>query len=378
MNVHSERSSVSSPLSVVRSACLNRAVTALDLALAADRLSPVIERMLAEHPSLPSAAVALLGPDGQRVEVVRGFADRAAGEPLTSEHTYRIASCTKPFVAATVVSLAAEGAVVLDAPVIEFVAPAVADLFGRYEHARVVTVRQVLQHRSGLVDHSLFPEFNASITAQWSPLQQIAIAVGKPALFAPGTAMSYSDSGYVLLGQMIEHLTGESLAAAVRVRAAIDAATMPSMHWEVAEPTPVGAPRAHQWFEGNDSYGWNPSFDLFGGGGLVSTLADLARWWSNWFTGVHGHIATHLADPAPTLGPDGTQFPGGDRVGLGLFGHSLGDVQVWSHGGFWGLETGYVPHLGVAYALSLTHRAPTLPGPLLLADSVLGALVGEG
>jgi hypothetical protein len=51
---------------------------------------------------------------------------------------------------------------------------------------------------------------------------------------------------------------------------------------------------------------------------------------------------------------------------------------VWSHGGFWGLETGYVPHLGVAYALSLTHRAPTLPGPLLLADSVLGALVGEG
>lgn len=356
-------------------AWLNRAVTSTDLALAAERLAPVVGRMLADHPSLPSAAVALRGPDGQRAEVVRGLADTATGEPLTAAHSYRIASCTKPFVAAAVVSLASEGAVALDAPVIDSVAPAAADVFAAYEHARVVTVRQVLQHRSGLVDHTMFPEFNASVTAPWTPLQQLTIAAGKPALFAPGTAMSYSDSGYVLLGQMIEHLTGQSLAAAVRARAGLDASTMPSLHWEVFEPAPSGSPRAHQWFEGNDSFDWNPSFDLFGGGGLVSNLDDLTHWWSNWFTGVHGHIATHLAEPAPTVGPDGVQFPGGDRIGLGVFGHRMGGVQVWSHGGFWGLETGYVPDLGVAYALSLTHRVPGLPGPLLLADAVVGALV---
>ena len=352
-------------------------MTALDLSLVADRLSPVVEQLIAENPSLPSVAVSLLGADGARAEVVRGVADTATGEPITGAHSYRIASCTKSFVAATAVSLASEGAVVLDVPVIEFVAPAVADLFGRYEHARVVTVRQVLQHRSGLVDHTMFPEFNASVTAQWTPLQQLTIAAGKPALFAPGTAMSYSDSGYVLLGQMIEHLTGQSLSAAVRARAGLDASTMPSLHWEIFEATPAGFPRAHQWFEGNDSFDWNPSFDLFGGGGLVSTLADLARWWSNWFTGAHGHIATHTAEPAPTLGPDGTQFPGGDRMGLGLYSRRVADVQVWSHGGFWGLETGYVPDLGVAYALSLTHRAPDLPGPRVLADAVLGALAAS-
>jgi D-alanyl-D-alanine carboxypeptidase len=355
-------------------AWLNRVVSSTDLALVAERLVPVVERLLVDHPSIPSAALALLGPDGQRAEVVRGVADSAVREPLTALHTYRIASCTKPFVAATVVALVAEGSVVLDAPVIEFVAPAVADLFERYEHGRTVTVRQVVQHRSGLVDHSTFPEFDASVTAEWTPLQQLAIAVGKPALFAPGTAMSYSDSGYVLLGQMVEHLTDQSLAAAVRARVALDATTMPSLHWEIFEATPPGSPRAHQWFEGDDSFDWNPSFDLFGGGGLVSTLADLTCWWSNWFTGVHGDIAAHLADPAPTLGPDGTQFPGGDRMGLGLYGRRTGEVQVWSHGGFWGLETGYAPDLSVAYAVSLTHRAPELPGPRVLADALVGQL----
>ena len=354
---------------------LNREVTAIDLTLVSERLAPVLDQLLAEHPTLPSAAVALLGPDGQRAGVARGLADTATGEVLTPEHSYRIASCTKPFVAATVVALAADGALELDAPVVELVSSAVADLFARYEHASIVTVRQVLQHRSGLVDHSMFPEFDVSATSEWTPIQQLAIAVSKPALFAPGTACSYSDSGYVLLGQMIEHLTGQSLPTAVRARAGVDAVTMPSLHWEVAEAAPDGFPRAHQWFEGNDTYAWNPSFDLFGGGGLVSTLVDLAQWWADWFAGAHGSIATHLADPAPTLGPDGTAFPGGESVGLGLFSRHVGDVRIWAHGGFWGLETGFVPDLGVAFALSLTHRGPGLPGPLALAAATVGALL---
>jgi D-alanyl-D-alanine carboxypeptidase len=353
---------------------LNRTVTALDLDDVALRLSPVIEQLLAEHTTVPAAAVALLGPDGQRADVVRGLADSAAGDPLTPSHTFRIASCTKPFVAATVVSLADEGFIDLDAPVIGFLAPPIADLFAHFGHADEVTVRNLLQHRSGLVDHSTFPEFNVSVTRQWTPAEQLAIAVGKPALFAPDAAWSYSDSGYVLLGQMIEHITAQPLADAVRARGGLDAVTMPSLHWEVAEPAPAGWPRAHQWYDGDDTFDWNPSFDLFGGGGLVATLADLCRWWSNWFTGAHGRIATHLADPAPTFGLDGVRFPGGDRVGLGLFGRRVGDVSVWSHGGFWGLETGFVPDLGVAYALSITHRAPGLPSPLLMGDAVVEVL----
>lgn len=346
----------------------------VDLARGAEQISTLAEGLLRDHPSLPSAAVALMSADGAQALVAHGVADPATGDPLTVDHAYRIASCTKSFVAASVVTLVAEGQVMLDAPVIDLLPADTAELFTRFEHGRSVTVRQLLQHRSGLVDHSTFPEFAAPAAREWTPTGQLAIAVARPALCAPGAAFAYSDSGYVVLGQMIEHLTGQPLATAVRDRAGIDARTMPSLHWELVESTPAGVVRAHQLFDGHDTHDWNPTFDLFGGGGLVSTLLDLARWWSSWFGGAHGDIAQHLADPAPTLDPRSVPFPAGDRVGLGLFGRRVHGLTVWSHGGFWGLETGHVPELGVSYAVSLTHRAAGLPGPLQLADAVVASL----
>jgi len=221
------------------------------LAATARALTPVLDRLLTEHPDLHSVAVALHEPDADPVTVVRGTADPTTSAPLTAEHAYRLASCTKSFVAATVVELAAAGTIILDAPVLGLLADPIAELFERYEHARAVTVRHLLQHRSGLVDHTMFPAFTDALTGGWTPASQLAIAVAEPARFAPGDAFSYSDAGYVLLGQMIEHVTGASLAAAVRTRAGLDSATLPSLHWERAEPTPAGVVRVHQWFDGH-------------------------------------------------------------------------------------------------------------------------------
>lgn len=351
-------------------------MTAIDLGAASERVADVVERLLAAHPSVPGVAVALRGPTGEVSSVVRGVADPATGAPLTIEHAYRIASCTKTFVAATVVALAVEGAVDVDAPAIGSLPDHVADVFARYEHAATVTIRQLLQHRSGLVDHTNFPEFGEAMDSAWTPVSQLAIAVARPALFDPGAAFSYSDSGYVVLGQLIEHQSGLPLAAAVRRRAGIDAATMPSLHWEIVEPTPDGDERAHQLLEGRDTHDWPPTFDLFGGGGLVSTLPDLCRWWSDWFAGAHGSIDRHLDAPVPTLGADGTLAAGGDRVGLGVFGREVDGHTVWAHGGFWGLETGHVPDLGVSYALSITHRAAGVPAPHTVGTAVVSTLAG--
>ncbi len=108
-----------------------------------------------------------------------------------------------------------------------------------------------------------------------------------------------------------------------------------------------------------------------------------------------------MAEPAPANRASGRGDPGrvGDRparhataVGAGphlslgaredtaglidpLGDARVGGVRVWAHGGFWGLETGYVPDLGVAFALSLTHRAPGLPGLRALGDAVIGSLL---
>jgi D-alanyl-D-alanine carboxypeptidase len=347
----------------------------VDVEQACGRIVDIVERLLDEHPSVPGAAVALRGAGGETAAVVRGLADPATGAPLTIDHAHRIASCTKSFVAAAVVSLVGDGLVELDRPVIDVVSPEVAALLAQYEHGRDITVRQVLQHRSGLVDHTKFPEFAESIASVWTPQRQLSIAVEQPALFAPGSAFSYSDSGYVLLGQLIEHIGERPLAEVVRSRAGIDEHTIPSLHWELVEAPPDGLVRAHQLFDGHDTHDWSPTFDLFGGGGLVSTLPDLCRWWSDWFGGTRGEIEVHTGEAAPALGADETPFPGGDRVGLGVFGREVNGRTVWAHGGFWGLETGYVPDLGVSYALSITHREAGIPAPHAVGTTVVAALV---
>ncbi|MEN9644195.1 MAG: hypothetical protein RL238_864 [Actinomycetota bacterium] len=342
-------------------------------------VADVVEAMLAAHPEVPGICVSVHLPDGTMVDVARGTADPATGEPLTAQHAARIASCTKTFVACTVLQLAGRGLVDLDQPAIELLPDDVAELFARFEHGRVATVRQLLQHRSGLVDHSTFPEFNTSIRDQWTPQRQLAIAVDKPALFEPDTAFSYSDSGYVLLGQMIEHLTGQALGPAVRHELALDPVAFPSIFWEVMEPMPAGLERIHQIHFDDDTYDWNPSLDLFGGGGIVATMPDLARWWTELFAGrVHPHLAQQLADPRPTEGPDGVPWPSHDDVGLGLFRRTVAGHDVWAHGGYWGLQTLHVPALGTSAAMVITHRATSVPSPGVLADQVVGALVAAG
>ena len=122
-------------------------------------------------------AVFAAGPQGQ-TELAAGVADLRTGEPLTAGHRFRIGSVTKIFVAALVLQLVADGMLELDATA----APFVED----------VTLRQLLNHTSGLDDFDIGPDF-------WEPYrrdpahrweldarEELALALAKPRLFAPG------------------------------------------------------------------------------------------------------------------------------------------------------------------------------------------------
>jgi D-alanyl-D-alanine carboxypeptidase len=346
-----------------------------------DRLHALVDQWSTEWPTVPGFVVAIDQPDGA-VAVARGSAHPAAGTPLTPQHAARIASCTKPFVASAVLDLAASGTLAVDDLAIDHLDGETAAAFGASPVAATATVRQLLQHRSGLVDHSMFPEFNAIVDSdphhEWTALEQVAIAASKPALFAPDTAFSYSDTGYVLLGQIIEHHTGGPLAAAVRRACTLDALDVPSIHWEIAEPTPPGVERAHQFYEGADIHGWHPSLDLFGGGGIVATMPDLARWWTALFEGrVHPYVARMTAAPKSTLGPDGTVFPGGEAVGLCIFRSTHDDTAVWSHGGFWGLMTSHIPSRRTSIAVMMTGRGQGTATPGELHRAVLAEVLAS-
>jgi len=335
-------------------------------------LGDVLDGFLGRHPSVPGASVAVAAGD-EVLAVARGTADPATGEPLTPGHAVRIASSTKPYVAGTVLVLAGRGALALDAPVVGQVPTPVAELLRAHPSGGVITVDHLLQHTSGLVDHTAFDAFMGQVPGRhWTAIDQLRIGFERPPLWAPGTRFSYSDTGYVLLGAAVEQATQRPLHVAVRDALTLDRLGLDATWWETFDDPPPGVPRAHQLLEGTDTYDWDPSLDLYGGGGLVATPSDQARYWSALFAGrVHPHLAQQQAPLVPTVAPDGSPFGAGDAMGRGMFHASVGGHELWGHGGFWGTREWYFPAAGVGLAVCATHRtaavdlAPTLVAPVV-------------
>jgi D-alanyl-D-alanine carboxypeptidase len=182
---------------------------------------------------------------------------------------------------------------------------------------------------------------------RWTPLEQVRFALehGEP-YGAPDETFHYSDTGYVLAGQIIEQVTGLPLAAALRSLLGFGRLGLETTWLESVEPAPAGAsPRAHQYIGDLDTYDFDPSFDLFGGGGLVSTTADLARFWRALFAGeVYEQPAT-LAEMLTVWSES--------AAAAGLFRIDVDGHTGWQHGGFWGSEVVHVPDLDLTIALSV-------------------------
>ena len=141
------------------------------------------------------------GPEGEWARAA-GVADVETGARLTTAHRFPIASVTKTFVAAVVLQLVAEGKLDLDAPA--------------GEHG--ASVRQLLNHTSGLpeawdgIDELLEPyRRDPGYRENPRPREVAAAALSKPRLFPPGQGWSYSNGNYLMLGLLIEDLTGSSL-----------------------------------------------------------------------------------------------------------------------------------------------------------------------
>jgi len=143
-----------------------------------------------------------------------GVATLGSRKPVPHNGTFRIASVTKPFVATVVLQLVGEGKIELEAPVDRYL-PGLID--------NRITVRQLLQHTSGLFDHTealpLDPAGFPSVRFRsWDPRELVAISVSHPLGFEPGTQWSYSNTNYIVAGLVIEKITGRPYAEAVERR----------------------------------------------------------------------------------------------------------------------------------------------------------------
>lgn len=328
-----------------------------------------------EHPEMPGIVVHVLDErSGLSWAGSTGVADRATLRPLTPNATFRTASVTKVFTAATILRLQARGDLAATDAIERHLSPQTLALLraGGYDTGRI-TVHHLLTHRSGLPDHALsVPYLNAVLadpTHRWTRSEQLALAMslGVP-LFAPGRDYRYSDTGYLLLGEMIERRTGQALGPAFRQLLQLASLGLASTHQESIEPIPAGAgPRAKQdLIEGIDDSMVDASADLWGAGGLVSDARDLALFVREL---VQGRVlGATLSQAMLTVA---TEIPG--TVPASAYARGIARVRIdgstcWGHDAFSGAFTLHCPDLGVTVAGSINATELVgAPGSMALA-----------
>lgn len=150
--------------------------------------------------------------DGDRTQTAAaGLADLGAHRKLRPDDRFRVGSVTKTFVATVVLELAGEKRLRLDDPVARWL-PGLLPDGGR------ITIRDLLAHRSGLADVADDPAVLNGARSAWPPRRLVALVARQPRIAAPGGAFHYSSTNYLVLGLLVERVTGRSLAAELRRR----------------------------------------------------------------------------------------------------------------------------------------------------------------
>jgi D-alanyl-D-alanine carboxypeptidase len=329
------------------------------------RLQALVEREVDAWPAMPARLLHVLG-DGVDVEVAAGVADRATGESLLPGTRFRIASVTKPFVAVSALRLMELGMVQLDASLDVLIPGEYLEVLhdGGYDTA-AITLRHLLTHTSGIYDFaasaydpSITDGFDQAIAAdpthRWTRIEQVRFAMdhGKP-YGAPGEIYGYSDTNACLVGAMLERTTGLGMGEAIAGLVGFGRLGLRQTYLESVDPEPADAPQwSHQYERDVDIATIDPSVDLWGGGGLVSTCRDLARFFRAL---LHGEVfdrpetlATmttriHGVPAAPEMGID--QDP--NDHAMYLFRTEISGEEWWGHGGWWGTAAHTCPRLDV-------------------------------
>jgi D-alanyl-D-alanine carboxypeptidase len=337
------------------------AASTTDAAAAARTHDSTFQDVLdAEVTSTPSirGEVLLVRARGVDSAGASGYLDRERRVPLEPADGFRVASITKTFTA--VLRLVEGGRISLDDPIADHLSPdSTAELVGDHYDPASITVRQLLTHTSGIYDYASDAEYQTAVLAdphkRWTRDEQVRFAVGHgDPLSPPGIEWHYSDTGYVLLGEIIERITAQPLAAAYRSLLRFDRLGLDHTYLETLEPTPPGVdPPAHQYAGDIDFATADPSFDLYGGGGLVSTTADLATFYQALFAGDvfddPSTLATMLREP-DARGAQGT--------GMGIFSTTIAGKECWGHSGFWGSDVEYCPDAALTIVLSVNQALP--------------------
>ena len=323
------------------------------------------------YPADGPGAAAIITENGKTIFVGgRGLADVEGKKPIVPGTVFRLGSITKQFSAAAVLRLVEQGKLSLDDPLSKFIP-------GYPAPGGAATVRQLLNHTSGIMDYTEIPGWmaEANTNKPYTTDQLVAVFKDMPSPFKPGEKWQYDNSGYVLLSAVIEKVTGKPWDEAVaelvtsplhleQIRSGVAEADIPAMAkgYSVKEGKVVPALKIHMSV---------PS----GAGALVGTVGEMADWANALHQGRLLNAASYAAMIAPTKTADGKTAPYGFGLGMNdVRGHPV----IGHNGGIFGFSTEsiYFPNEKMFVAVFANSDEPQVR-PGIAAHKLAAMMVGD-
>ena len=316
-----------------------------------------VERVFVPYQSSDSPGLAVMvRKDGKTIfERGYGVAKLKTGSPIDEHTDFRLASCTKQFTAMSIMLLVHDGKLRYE--------DHLTDVFPEFPaYGNKITIRNLLNHTSGLPDYEeLMDRAEAAGATPWTRERQIQAAevlklleAEKSGRFEPGTSWSYSNSGYVVLGSVVEKVAGMPFEDFLRKRIfaplRMDHTVAFVQGKDHVPHRALGYSREGQGFKDTDQ---SSTSATLGDGGIYSNLQDLAKW----DNALREHTLFSAAEMQPALepfrlpsgefphwssGPGDTDPLGGKPVEYG-FGWFLspykGHRRMWHYGDTSGFKT---------------------------------------
>ncbi|HTH38133.1 MAG TPA: serine hydrolase domain-containing protein [Pyrinomonadaceae bacterium] len=314
----------------------------------------------------PGATFGVVLESGESFGLAVGFSDRDAKTPMKSTDRMPAGSTGKTFAAAMAMQLIKDGKISLDDKIEKYLGKET--WFGRLPNAKDVTIRQLMNHTSGLVRYEFKKEFTDFLTANpykvWRPEERLAYLFDEKPPFEAGKGWDYSDTNYIVLGMIMERVTGKKFYDEAYKRFVKKFKLNDTIAQDGPELKGVvqGYAGANNPFGGKDKMIENGKFIVnpqleWTGGGWASTGVDLARWAKTMYEGkaFDASLVPVMLDGVPAkLGRD-------VKYGLGVIIRPTQAGLAYGHSGFFpGYMTDmmYFPEQKIAVAVQVNTSVP--------------------
>jgi D-alanyl-D-alanine carboxypeptidase len=274
---------------------------------------------------VPGVAI-VIRDGGSTSRVASGVGEVATNTPMTVGDRVRIGSLAKSYVSVVLLQLAGENKLSLEDSVEKW-------LPGLVPNGANITIRQLLNHSSGIANYEEHPQYLAPYLAGdlahvTTPAELVAMGTSRGPLFPPGTSSAYSNTNYTVAGLIIEKVTGSTLGAQFEQRI-FGPLKLGSTYLPTAPE--IDGKHAHGYFvvdkpPATDFTRFSPSIG-WAGGSIISTPDDVTVFY-------RALLGGHLLRPE-LLKQMMTTIPGsnGEQYGLGLAQKTLPCGTAWGHGG---------------------------------------------